>query len=55
MVLTHLEGEQNLAEIAGKMFISHATVKSHCATIYRKLDAHSRRSAVARAKTMGLL
>ena len=55
MVLTHLEGEQNLAEIAGKMFISHATVKSHCATIYRKLDAHSRRSAVVRAKTMGLL
>jgi len=55
MVLTHLEGEQNLAEIAGKMFISHATVKSHCATIYRKLDSHSRRSAVAKARAIGLL
>ena len=55
MVLTHLEGELSLAEIAGKMFISHATVKSHCATIYRKLETRSRRSTVARAKTMGLL
>jgi DNA-binding NarL/FixJ family response regulator len=55
MVLTHLNGELSVADIAKKMFISHATVKSHCATIYRKLDAHSRRSAVARAKTMGLL
>jgi len=55
MVLTHLEGELSLSEIAGHMFISHATVKSHCATIYRKLETRSRRSAVARARTMGLL
>ena len=55
MVLTHLEGELSLSEIASQMFISHATVKSHCATIYRKLETQSRRSAVARAKTMGLL
>ena len=55
MVLTQLEGELSLAEIASQMFISHATVKSHCATIYRKLETRSRRSAVARAKTMGLL
>jgi DNA-binding NarL/FixJ family response regulator len=55
MVLTHLEGELSLAEIASKMFISHATVKSHCAAIYRKLETRSRRSAVARAKTIGLL
>jgi DNA-binding NarL/FixJ family response regulator len=55
MVLTHLAGELSLAEIASTMFISHATVKSHCATIYRKLETRSRRSAVARAKTIGLL
>jgi DNA-binding NarL/FixJ family response regulator len=55
MVLTHLEGELSLAEIASTLFISHATVKSHCATIYRKLETRSRRSAVARAKTIGLL
>ena len=55
MVLTHLEGELSLSEIASQMFVSHATVKSHCAAIYRKLETQSRRSAVARAKTMGLL
>lgn len=55
MVLTHLDGELSLAEIAGAMFISLATVKTHCATIYRKLETHSRRSAVARARTIGLL
>ena len=55
MVLTHLDGELSLAQIAGEMFISLATVKSHCATIYRKLETRSRRSAVARAKTIGLL
>lgn len=55
MVLTHLAGELSLTEIAATMFISHATVKSHCATIYRKLETRSRRSAVARAKTIGLL
>jgi DNA-binding NarL/FixJ family response regulator len=55
MVLTHLAGELSLAEIASEMFISHATAKSHCASIYRKLEARSRRSAVARAKTIGLL
>jgi DNA-binding NarL/FixJ family response regulator len=55
MVLTQLAGELSLAEIATAMFISHATVKSHCATIYRKLETRNRRSAVARAKTIGLL
>jgi len=55
MVLTHLAGELSLTEIATAMFISHATVKSHSATIYRKLETHSRRRAVARAKTIGLL
>lgn len=55
MVLTHLDGELSMAEIAGAMFISLATVKSHCATIYRKLETHSRRSAVARARIIGLL
>jgi len=55
MVLVHLDGELSIAEIARAMFISHATVKSHCATIYRKLEIRTRRAAVARAKTMGLL
>jgi DNA-binding NarL/FixJ family response regulator len=55
MVLTHLNGELSVVEIARAIFVSEATVKSHCASIYRKLETHSRRSAVARAKTIGLL
>ena len=54
-VLSYLEGELSIAEIASHMFLSHATVKTHIAAIYRKLDVHSRRSAVARARVIGLL
>lgn len=54
-VLTYLSGELSIAEIAAQMFISHATAKTHIAAIYRKLDAHNRRSAVARGRAIGLL
>ena len=54
-VSTHLAGELSISDIASAMFISHATVKTHIVAIYRKLDTHSRRSAVARAKSMGLI
>ena len=54
-VITHLAGELSISDIASAMFISHATVKTHIVAIYRKLDTHSRRSAVARAKSMGLI
>jgi DNA-binding NarL/FixJ family response regulator len=54
-VITHLAGEMSITDIASAMFISHATAKTHIATIYRKLDSHSRHSAVARARSMGLI
>jgi len=54
-VASYLAGEKNISEIAAAMFISQATVKTHISSIYRKLDAHSRQSAVARAKAMGLV
>jgi two-component system response regulator DevR len=54
-VISHLAGELSISDIASTMFISHATAKTHIATIYRKLDSHSRRSAVARARSMGLI
>jgi DNA-binding NarL/FixJ family response regulator len=54
-VLTYLSGELSIEEIAAQMFISHATAKTHIAAIYRKLEVHSRQSAVARARTIGLL
>jgi LuxR family maltose regulon positive regulatory protein len=42
-------------EIAGKLFITIGTVKSHINHILVKLDAHNRTEAVARARDAGLL
>jgi LuxR family maltose regulon positive regulatory protein len=42
-------------EIAGKLFVSTSTVKTHINRLYRKLGAHSRTQAVARAREMNLL
>jgi LuxR family transcriptional regulator, maltose regulon positive regulatory protein len=43
------------SEIAGELFVSVNTVKTHVRSIYRKLDVGSRRAAVARARDLGLL
>lgn len=42
-------------EIARALFVSEATVKTHLAHIYDKLDAPSRTAAVATARARGLL
>jgi LuxR family transcriptional regulator, maltose regulon positive regulatory protein len=42
-------------EIASKLFVSVSTVKTHINNLYRKLGAHSRTRAVARAREMSLL
>jgi LuxR family transcriptional regulator, maltose regulon positive regulatory protein len=47
-------GEPN-REIAGKLFVSISTVKTHINNLYRKLGARSRTQAVARAREMDLL
>ena len=46
-------GETN-GEIAGKLFVSISTVKTHINNLYRKLGARSRTQAVARARELGL-
>ena len=43
------------AEIAQKLVVATGTVKAHVASIYRKLDVHSRTQALASAKELGLL
>lgn len=47
-------GESNAA-IAEALFVSPATVKSHLASIYAKLDVRTRHEATSRAVALGLL
>lgn len=42
-------------EIAAQLVISPATANRHALNIYRKLDVHGRRQAVARAQELGLI
>jgi LuxR family maltose regulon positive regulatory protein len=51
-----LWGEMMTApEIAAELYVSVNTVKAHLKRIYAKLDATSRRQAVARGRALGLL
>jgi LuxR family maltose regulon positive regulatory protein len=43
------------AEMAAELFVEQSTVKTHLIHLYRKLEAHSRTQAVARARALGLL
>ena len=45
-VLRLLQGSLNLTEIAGELYVSHNTVKTHTLALYRKLGASSRAEAV---------
>jgi len=54
-VLRFLPTMMSNAEIAGEMFVSVNTVKTHLKHIYRKLDVSERRDAVSRGRELRLL
>jgi LuxR family maltose regulon positive regulatory protein len=54
-VLVHLEELLTTEEIAGRMFVSVNTVRTHVRSILRKLGVNRRNSAVRRARELGLL
>ena len=54
-VLRLLASDLSAREIAGALFLSVNTVRTHVRELYRKLDVNSRAEAVARAGALGLL
>jgi len=53
-VLRLLRTNLSSPEIAEQLFVAPSTVRSHTKSIYGKLDVHSRREAVERARELGL-
>ena len=54
-VLSLLATGKTNSEVAGDLFVSVGTVKSHTGNIYRKLGAKNRAEALARARDLGLI
>jgi LuxR family transcriptional regulator, maltose regulon positive regulatory protein len=54
-VLRYLPTDLSTREIADELYLSVHTIKTHVKHLYAKLDAHSRREAVKRARALGLL
>jgi LuxR family maltose regulon positive regulatory protein len=54
-VLRLLPTNLSKREIGNELFLSINTIKAHTKHLYAKLDAHTRRQAVERARELGLL
>jgi LuxR family maltose regulon positive regulatory protein len=54
-VLRHLPSNLSAPEIAGALFLSTSTVKTHMQHLYSKLGVHKRTEAVERARRLGLI
>jgi LuxR family maltose regulon positive regulatory protein len=54
-VLRYLPTDLSTREIADELYLSVHTIKTHVKHLYAKLDAHSRREAIRRARELGLL
>ena len=54
-VLRYLPTNLSMRQIAGELFVSHNTVRTHIRHLYEKLGTHTRAEAVDRARALGLL
>lgn len=54
-MLRYLPTNLTTPEVAGELYVSPNTVKTHVRNLYAKLGAHRRAEAVARARDLGLL
>ena len=54
-VLRYLPSPLSQRDIAGELFVSLNTVKTHCRAIYRKLAVTDRKAAIQAARDAGLL
>jgi LuxR family maltose regulon positive regulatory protein len=54
-VLQLIAAGKSNRRIASELFVSVGTVKTHINNLYRKLDAHSRTQALARARELNLI
>jgi LuxR family maltose regulon positive regulatory protein len=54
-VLTYLQSELTVPEIAEHLSVAESTVRTHIKNVYGKLQAHSRHEALARAREFDLL
>lgn len=54
-VLRYLPTGLSVPEIAGELYLSVNTVRTHMRHIYDKLDAHRRHEAIERARALGLV
>jgi LuxR family transcriptional regulator, maltose regulon positive regulatory protein len=54
-VLRYLPTNLPASQIAGELYVSHNTVRTHIRHLYAKLGTHTRAEAVARARALGLL
>ena len=53
-VVRYLPSRLSSAEIAGHLYISLNTLKTHLRSIYRKLGVEGRREAIEKAKEQGI-